>query len=224
MSLNVNNSIVKLSHLLKLYKADSMNKLILPTFSTLLLTLVCTNVFAVDGTITVNGVITDQTCTLQGDGGYAIGSKDIVFPLGTVPKSWFTPTLPVPMRYGFTLQLTNAAGTAHCDVATSKAFQGIHLSTISPDDLDETDKTLLVNKATGAGGASKAHPIFLQMQTENSKPVDFSAAWGTQEKSLVRIRADGETYVYYIVAVASKTGIVDAQNFTTKINYTLHYN
>ena len=201
-----------------------MKKLTLPTLSTLILTLVCTNVFAVDGTITVNGVITDQTCTLQADGGYATGLKDIVYPLGIVPKSWFTPTLPVPMRYGLTLQLTNATGTAHCDAATSKAFQGIHLSTISPDDLDTTDKTLLVNKAKGAGGASARHPIFLQMQTENSRPVDFSAAWGTQEKSLVRIRADGETYVYYIVAVASKTGIVDAQNFTATVNYTLHYN
>ncbi|MFW1746344.1 fimbrial protein [Acinetobacter guillouiae] len=201
-----------------------MKELILTTLSTLALTLTCSSVFAVDGTITVNGVITDQTCTLQGDGGYATGSKDIVLPLGIVPKSWFTPTLPVPMRYGFTLQLTNAAGTGHCDVATSKAFKGIHLSTISPDDLDTEDKTLLVNQATGAGGASKAHPIFLKMLTENSRPVDFSAAWGTQEKSLVRISADGETFVHYIVAVASKTGIVDAQNFTTKINYTLHYN
>ncbi|MNC60199.1 hypothetical protein D3C75_1100600 [compost metagenome] len=109
-------------------------------------------------------------------------------------------------------------------MATSKALKGIHLSTISPDDLDITDKTLLVNKAKGAGGASAKNPVFIQMQTENSRPVDFSAAWGTQEKSLVRIRADGETYVYYIVAVASKTGIVDAQNFTTTINYTLHYN
>ncbi|UOH17280.1 fimbrial protein [Acinetobacter sp. NyZ410] len=201
-----------------------MKELILPTLSTLALSLTCSSVFAVDGTITVNGVITDQTCTLQGDGGYATGSKDIVLPLGIVPKSWFTPTLPVPMRYGFTLQLTNAAGTGHCDVATSKAFKGIHLSTISPDDLDTEDKTLLVNQATGAGGVSKAHPIFLKMLTENSRPVDFSAAWGTQEKSLVRISADGETFVHYIVAVASKTGIVDAQNFTAKINYTLHYN
>jgi len=66
--------------------------------------------------------------------------------------------------------------------------------------------------------------LFVTQAWYYSKPVDFSAAWGTQEKSLVRIRADGETYVYYIVAVASKTGIVDAQNFTTKINYTLHYN
>ena len=201
-----------------------MNKLTLATFSTLLLTLVCTNVFAVDGTITVNGVVTDQTCTLQGDGGYITGLKDIVYPLGIVPKSWFTPTLPVPMRYGLTLQLTNATGTAHCDVATSKALKGIHLSTISPDDLDITDKTLLVNKAKGAGGASAKNPVFIQMQTENSRSVDFSAAWGTQEKSLVRIRADGETYIYYIVAVASKTGIVDAQNFTATVNYTLHYN
>ena len=200
-----------------------MKKLTLPTLSTLILTLVCTNVFAVDGTITVNGVITDQTCTLQGDGGYAIGSKDIVFPLGIVPKSWFTPTLPVPMRYGFTLQLTNAAGTAHCDVATSKAFQGIHLSTISPDDLDETDKTLLVNKASGVGSASSKNPVFIRLFTSDRQVINFSASWGDQATSEV-LRVGRHVAVIYYVRYASKTGIVDAQNVNAKINYTIHYN
>ena len=200
-----------------------MQKLTLATLSTLALTLACTQFFAVDGTITVNGVITDQTCTLQGDGGYATGSKDIVFPLGTVPKSWFTPTLPVPMRYGFTLQLTNAAGTAHCDVATSKAFQGIHLSTISPDDLDETDKTLLVNKAKGAGGASAKNPVFIQVLTDKNKQVDFSAPWETQAKSAINSNFDAAK-VYYTMQYFSNKGAIDAQSVTTLINYTLHYN
>ena len=141
-----------------------MQKLTLATLSTLAFTLASTSVFALDGTITVNGVITDGTCTLNG-GGFAMGLKDISVDVGTIPKSKFTPTLPDPRKYAFTLYFTNAAGTGACDVATSKAFQGIHLSAISPDHLDATDKRLLVNKATGTGGASSKNPIFIQIHT-----------------------------------------------------------
>ena len=221
MSPNVNNSIVKLSHLLKLYKADSMKKLSLPTLSTLLLTLVCTNVFAVDGTITVNGVVTDQTCTLQG-GGAATGLKDLTINLPAVPKSMFNANFEVGST-NIRLYLSNAEGTGNCDAATSKAFKGIHLSAISPDHLDATDKRLLVNKATGTGGASSKNPIFIQIHTKENGIVDFSAPWGVQAKSAIYTLGD-ETYLQYDVVPASKTGIVDAQNYAAKINYTIHYN
>ncbi|BAP37914.1 putative thin pilus major protein AcuA [Acinetobacter guillouiae] len=199
-----------------------MKKLTLATLSTLAFTLACTNVFAVDGTITVNGVIADGTCTLNG-GGFAMGLKDISVDVGTIPKSKFTPTLPDPRKYAFTLYFTNAAGTGACDVATSKAFQGIHLSAISPDHLDATDKRLLVNKATGTGGASSKNPIFIQIHTKENRIVNFSAPWGVQAKSAIYTLGD-ETYLQYDVVPASKTGIVDAQNYAAKINYTIHYN
>ena len=197
-----------------------MQKLTLATLSALALSLTCSSVFAVDGTITVNGVVTDQTCTLKGDGGFATGLKDITVDLGTMPKSKFTPTLPDPRKHGFTLYLTNAAGTGACDVATTKAFQGIHLSTISPpDDLDATDKTLLVNKATDA---PTKNPVFIQISTGHQTVVDLSLPWGSQSKS--DVLGVENRFVFYQVAYVSKTGIVDAQNVTAKINYTLHYN
>ncbi|MEJ5139374.1 MULTISPECIES: fimbrial protein [Acinetobacter] len=196
-----------------------MQKLTLATLSALALSLTCSSVFAVDGTITVNGVVTDQTCTLKGDGGFATGLKDITVDLGTMPKSKFTPTLPDPRKHGFTLYLTNAAGTGACDVATTKAFQGIHLSAISANDLDATDKTLLVNKAIDA---STINPIFIQISSINGV-VDFSAPWGVQAKSPIYTLGD-ETYLQYDAVPASKTGIVDAQNYTATINYIMHYN
>ena len=45
-----------------------MQKLTLATLSTLAFTLASTSVFALDGTITVNGVVTDQTCVLLAKG------------------------------------------------------------------------------------------------------------------------------------------------------------
>jgi len=200
-----------------------MQKLTLATLSILALALACTNAFALDGTLTVNGVITDGTCTL---GGFATGVKDITVNLGAISQSEFTPTHPKPERYiGVTLSLVNATGTADCDAVTSKAFKGIHLSVTSPDeDLDATDKTLLVNKASGA---SAKNPVFTQMFAVNfdgTNIVDFSAPWGTQAKSPIYTQGPVGASIAYDVKYASKTGVVDAQNYTAKINYTLHYN
>jgi len=197
-----------------------MKKLTLATLSTLALTLASSSVFATDGTITINGVITDGTCTLQGDDGKSTGLKDITINLPSAPKSIFEPAYLNPMQVIFSMQLTNAAGTGACDAATTKAFKGIHLSPISPDHLDVEDKTLLVNQATGA---SSTNPLFVQFLTRSGILVDFSAPWGTQATSQVFTIA-GNTYVSYRTAFASKTGIVDAQNVQAKINYTLHYN
>ncbi|MFW1852756.1 fimbrial protein [Acinetobacter guillouiae] len=201
-----------------------MKKLALATLSTLVLTLTCTQVFAVDGTITVNGVITDGTCTLDG---FATGLKDITVNLGAISKSEFTPTHPKPERYiGVTLYLVNATGTADCDAVTSRAFKGIHLSAISPADLDVDDKTLLVNKAIGEGGASAKNPVFTQIfavDFDGTNIVDFSAPWGTQAKSSIYTQGPG-VFLAYDVKYASKTGVVDAQNYTATVNYTMHYN
>ncbi len=207
-----------------------MKKLSLATLSTLAFTLSCTNVFALDGTITVNGVVTDQTCTLQASGGFGTGLKDITVILPTISKSKFTPASPAPISLGVSLYLKNASGTAPCDAATTKAFKGIHLSAISPDHLDTADKTLLVNQASGA---SAKNPVFLTFLTdgfdivgggaEGTKLVDFSAPWGTQAKSSIGNNG-GNIYVLYLATVYSKTGIVDAQNYTATVNYTIHYN
>ncbi|WP_151802559.1 fimbrial protein [Acinetobacter guillouiae] len=196
-----------------------MKKLTLATLSTLAFTLACTNVFAVDGTITVNGVITDGTCTLQGSNYGVSGFKNVTINLPTMPKSMYQSA-----TAALGLHLRNATGTGPCDTATSKAFKGIHLSVASPaTNLDATDKTLLVNKATDA---SITNPVFIQfLAGTGSSPVDFSAPWGAQARSPVFIdRNSGTIYLVYDIAYVSKTGIVDAQNVNAKINYTMHYN
>ncbi|MFW1853548.1 fimbrial protein [Acinetobacter guillouiae] len=202
-----------------------MKKLTLATLSTLALTLSCTNVFAVDGTLTVNGAVTDQTCILQAQPLASVGVggvKDITVNFPALPKSRFIPNQAV-WWVNFYLFLKNATGTGPCDAATSKAFKGIHLSAISPDHLDTADKTLLVNQAEGA---SAKNPVFLQVLTGYpGVAVDLSAPWGGQVRSDVyRDTINNETYIIYIAGVFSKTGIVDAQNYTAKINYTIHYN
>ncbi len=183
-----------------------MQKLTLATLSTLALSLSCTGVFAVDGTIKVNGVITDGTCTLQGLYNSSSGLQDITVRLPSVPKSTVKPTYPLSDAIAFTMRVANADGTDFCDAATSKAFKGIHLSAILPADLDDTDKTLLINKATGA---SKTHPVFIQIHTSSNIVVDLSAPWGTQAKSPVNPTGSATTVaITYRAYYFSKTGIV----------------
>jgi major type 1 subunit fimbrin (pilin) len=97
----------------------------------------------------------------------------------------------------------------------------IHLSVTSPTtDLDDTDKTLLVNQAIGT---ITANPVFIQLSNMNFEPVDLSAPWGKQAKSPIRT-SGGRIYLQYFVGLASKTGIVNAQNVQAVVNYTLMYN
>jgi major type 1 subunit fimbrin (pilin) len=198
-----------------------MKKCTLPILGALALSLACSSVFATDGTITVNGVVTDQTCTLGPWNGAVNGLKNLTINLSAIPKSLFKPT--TSLAHGHTIvrmSLNNAIGGV-CDAATSQALKGIHLSAISPDHLDVEDKTLLVNQATGA---SSTNPVFFQFQTStNSQAIDFSEPWGSQAKTPISYWS-GIPIVTYELWYRSKTGIVDAQNVNATINYTLHYN
>ena len=201
-----------------------MKKLTLSALSAVTLSLACTSVFAVDGTITINGVVTDETCTLTGTGPGAAGSKDLTLTLDTVPKSTFTAPNSVAATKSFSLQLKNAAGTGGCDAATNKALKGLYLSPLAAGDVDATDKTLLVNKAAGA---SIAEPVFIQLLTDTDAKVDLAASWGSQAKSAVTgLAADGSgtATMTYKAQYASVSGTVAAQNVSAVVNYTLQYN
>ena len=198
-----------------------MQKLTLATLSTLALSLLCTSVFAVDGKITVNGVVTDQTCTLQGYQGPVTGVKDLTVSMPAVLKSEFNSSILTAKPKYIQMRITNATGTGWCNAATTAAFKGIHLSVSSPpNDLDTTDKSLLVNKAEGA---PTINPVFIQIRTGKNRIIDFSAPWGTQAASEILISTFFSVVDYYLM-YASKTGIVAPQKVHAVVNYTMHYN
>ena len=212
-------------YLLKFHEVYRMKKLTLPILSALALGLASSSVFAIDGTITINGVVTDETCTLTGDGPGAAGSKALTLTLDTVPKSAFTVPNAVAAKKSFNLQLKNAQGTGGCDAATNKSLKGLYLSPLAAADLDATNKTLLVNKAVNL--ATVTNPAFVQILTDTDVAVDLAAAWGAQAKSAVTgLAADGTgiATMSYKAQYFSKTGTVDAQNVSAVVNYTLQYN
>ncbi|WP_419820230.1 fimbrial protein [Acinetobacter sp.] len=198
-----------------------MKKFTLPTLAMWALLLASSHVFAVDGKITVNGAVTDGTCTLRPTKIHpGTGMKNIIIPMAAVPKSSFTATNTLQGRTNIFLDLVNGAGD-YCDEAQNIAFKGIHLSPISATDLDESDKTLLINKATGA---SVKNPVFIQLSVSGGNvPVNLSQPWNTQGRNAVYGHSQA-VHVSYQVNYISKTGIVDAQSVTARVNYTLHYN
>lgn len=216
--------IIRYYFLLKILEVYRMKNLTLSAVSALALGLACTQTFAADGTITVNGVVTDSTCTLTGTGPGGSGTKNIVVTLDTVPNSTFTTANQSAATKSFSLQLKNGAGTGGCDAATNKALKGLFLETAAASDYDATNKTALVNKAVGA---STTKPVFIQILTDAGTPVDYSQAWGTQAKSAITgidATGVGTATMTYQARYFTKTGSVDAQNVTTVVNYTLQYN
>lgn len=192
-----------------------MKRLILFAQNVLTLSLVCSNLFAEDGTLTINGSIVDETCTLQLNMLSASDVKALSARLKTAPNSQIYSSM------GVTFLLTDTTGTAVCDVAKTKAFKGIHLSPNVAVDLDTRDTTLLVSNTLAE--TSTKSPVFIQVLTDKNKKVDFSAPWETQAKSVIDSNFDAAK-VYYTMQYFSNKGAIDAQSVTTLINYTLHYN
>lgn len=212
-------------YLLKFHEVYRMKKLTLPILSALALGLASSSVFAADGKITINGVVTDETCTLTGESAGSAGAKDLILTLDTVPKSAFTAPNAVAAKKSFSIQLKNAAGTGGCDAATNKSLKGLYLSPIAAGDLDTTNKTLLVNKAVNP--ATVTNPAFVQILTDTDVAVDLAAAWGSQAKSAVTgldASGAGIATMSYKAQYFSKTGNVDAQSVSASVNYTLQYN
>jgi len=211
---NLSNKIVTLCCWLNVYVGYSMKMLTLSALIAQASSLICTSVYAVDGTIKISGSIVDETCTLELGTLGKNGARDLSVRLKTLlPSQIYTST-------GITFFLTDTAGSPVCDVATKKAFKGVHLSPNVAVDLDAMDKTLLVNKSLDASATS---PVFLKVLTDQNNKVDFSAPWATQAKSTVKSNFDAAT-LYYTMQYFSKKGAVDTQKLTTLVNYTLHYN
>ncbi|MCX5466370.1 fimbrial protein [Acinetobacter nematophilus] len=139
-----------------------MKKLMISMLCVLILGLVHSHTFAADGTIMVNGTITNSTCIVEVSGVGVSGLKNIVVTLTPVLKSNFQYSNSYTGPAVFSLHLKNNAGTAGCDAVTNKALKGLVLETASATDYDPMNKALLVNKAVGV---SLTKPIFIYIRT-----------------------------------------------------------
>jgi len=156
---------------------------------------------AADGTITFNGSITAQTCTINGNGA---GAKDFVVQLPKVSASSLASAGQTAGRTPFNISLsacTPASGTVHAFFepgATTNASTG--------------------NLILTAGGATN-----VQIGLLNS---DFTAikagyADASQNSKAVTLTSGGATLSYFAEYVA--TGVATAGAANSTVMYTLAY-
>jgi major type 1 subunit fimbrin (pilin) len=163
---------------------------------------------ASDGTITINGEVTAQTCTITGTSG-----ADVTVTLPRVQ----TTALPAGASAGrtaFALKLSNC--TAAVAPATGKVFaffeQGATVDTTTGNLINQT------------AGGSNVEVQFLNADgtiIDMSKPVDAPNAQGATN---VTIAADNTATLTYAAQYKAGTANATAGLVGTSVMYSLHYN
>ncbi|WP_323120875.1 fimbrial protein [Burkholderia alba] len=158
--------------------------------------------FAADGTITINGQVTSQTCTISGNG----GGKDFTVTLPTVSAS--------------TLATAGAAaGRTPFNIALSKCTPNSgNVSTyFEPGATVDTTTGRLVN--TAPGGAANVQVGLLN--SDNSS-IQLGAAQASQNSKPVALSGGAATLNYYAQYVATG-GAATAGSVTTTTLYSIVY-
>lgn len=161
-----------------------------------------TNVYAADGTITINGLVTDQTCKIVTPAGV-----DFTVTLPTVSKNTLAAAGDTAGRTPFQINLANCSAgkvATYFEPGPTVNFNSGHLENQDATGATNVDVQLLGSnnqpilvKAAGASGAQ-----------DNSQWVDVSGT-GT---------ADLSYYAEYFAKGASTAGVV-----TTSVKYTIIY-
>lgn len=166
---------------------------------------VTASAFAVDGTITINGKITDTTCTISVDG----GSNDATVTLPTVSASALNAAGQTAGATPFNISLSNCTGSI-LNMASTYFEPGTYVDS-------ETGRLNIDTTAAGAANNVQVELLNADMNAivagasvtngQNDVPVDISAGSGTLN--------------YYAQYYA--TGVSTAGTVTTQVDYTMTY-
>ncbi|WP_195440283.1 fimbrial protein [Klebsiella oxytoca] len=164
-----------------------------------------TSAFAVDGTITFNGQITDTTCTISVDG----GSNDATVKLPTVSTGTLASAGATAGATPFTISLSNCSGTS-LNTASTYFEPGTYVdSTTGRLNIDSTASDAATNVQVQLLNADR-NPIVAGASVANGQndiPVDISSGSGMLNY-----------YAQYYATGASTAGSV-----TTQVDYTMVY-
>ena len=154
--------------------------------------------FAADGTITFNGSITAQTCTING------GTSNFTVNLPKVSTTAFAATGAKAGATRFTIALTN------CTPASGNARAFFEAG----PNVDTTTGRLKI----AAGGAAN---VQVGLATTAGADIVIGAASGSQNTTYVPI-ASGSANLDYLAQYVS-TGAVAAGAVTTSVTYTIEF-
>jgi major type 1 subunit fimbrin (pilin) len=157
--------------------------------------------YAADGTITFNGSITAQTCTINGNGA---GSSDFTVTLPTVSASALAAAGQTAGRTPFNIALTG------CTPATGN----IHTFFESGPTTDSTTGNLVLQ----AGGAQN---VQIGLENADFSPIKAGFADASQNSASVAIDSGAATLTYYAKYIA--TGVATAGAANSSVMYTIAY-
>ncbi|WP_233838249.1 fimbrial protein [Paraburkholderia sp. ZP32-5] len=159
--------------------------------------------FAADGTITINGQVTAQTCTINGNGS---GSNNFTVTLLPVSTSALAAAGQRAFRKEFDVALT----------ACTPASGNVHTYFEPGPTVDTATGNLIV----AAGGATNVE-LGIENNADDS-PIVLGAADASQNSKAVAIAADGTATLKYN-AVYVATGAATAGVANSSVMYTLIY-
>ncbi|MGB3067701.1 MAG: fimbrial protein [Ottowia sp.] len=159
---------------------------------------------AVDGSVTINGEVTAQTCQISGDGQGA----EFIVTLPTVSSAQLNAAGVTAGRTPFKIELTQ------CDPASGKV--GVYFE---PGLNVNTATGRLINKATTNG----AQNVEIGLLNDDTSVINLgSAVQATQNMKTVAIAADGSATLNYFAEYAA-TAAASAGTVTTQSLYSVVY-
>ncbi len=156
---------------------------------------------AYDGTITFSGIVTSQTCTVNGNG---TGNHD------------FTVTLP-PVSASALSTATSVAGRTPFNISLSACSAGsgtVHTLFETASNIDPTTGNLTLN----TGGASN---VEIQLLNSDYSAIALNHGDSTQNSKAATITGGTATLNYFAQYYA--TGQASAGNVATSVLYTMSY-
>ncbi len=159
------------------------------------------NAQAYDGTITFAGVVTSQTCTVNGNG---TGSHDFTVTLPAVSASALSAATAVAGRTPFNISLS----------ACSAGSGNVHTLFESASNIDPATGNLTLN----TGGASN---VEIQLLNSDYSAIALNRGDSTQNSKSTKITAGTATLNYFAQYYA--TGLASAGNVATSVLYTMSY-
>jgi major type 1 subunit fimbrin (pilin) len=157
---------------------------------------------AADGTITFNGMVTAQTCTINGNGS---GSTDFSVTLPTVSASSLAAAGDTAGSTPFNIALTSC----------TPASGNVHTYFEQGPTIDSTTGDLIL----ADGGATN---VQLHLQNSDFSDISLNGADGAQNSLSVAIGTDGTAKLPYYVEYKA-TGAATAGAADSSVMYTLSY-
>jgi major type 1 subunit fimbrin (pilin) len=156
---------------------------------------------AADGTITFEGAITAQTCTINGNGS---GSNNFAVKLPTVSSSTLATAGQTAGRTPFSIALTNCTPSSG----------NVHTFVESGPTIDTTTGNLILNP----GGATN---VQIALQNSDFTNIRAGAADASQNSKSVAITSGNATLNYYAQYIATGPATAGAAN--ASVMYTMAY-